>query len=116
MQETQTGKSDTTETNKAGKQIQNCGPTEDLPDIRSTTSSEASNSKSINTDVHSRTTQTTKGKKRARHFSKSTNTVNLSSYKLTPVEENLLPKGLNFIATPPREHPSHILQDFLLFD
>ena len=25
-------------------------------------------------------------------------------------------KGLNFIPTPSREHPSHILQDFLLFD
>ena len=40
----------------------------------------------------------------------------LSTYKLTPAEENLLNRGLNFIPTPSREHPSHILQDFLLFD
>ena len=42
--------------------------------------------------------------------------INLSAYKLTKNEENLLNKGLNFIPTPSREHPSHILQDFLLFD
>ena len=36
--------------------------------------------------------------------------------QITPAEENLLNKGLNFIPTPSREHPSHILQDFLLFD
>ena len=53
---------------------------------------------------------------RARRFTKSTNIVNLSTYKLTPAEENLLNKGLNFIPTPSREHPLHILQDFLLFD
>ena len=116
MQETQTGQHDTTMTNKAGKQIQNSGPTENLPDVRGTTSSEASNSKSNNNVVHSRLPQTTKGKKRARCFIKSTNTVNLSTYKLTPAEENLLNRGLNFIPTPSREHPSHILQDFLLFD
>ena len=103
-------------TNKTGKQIQNSGPTDKLPDVRSTTSSKVSNSKSDNNAVHSRTSQTTKGKKRARCFTKSTNTVNLSTYKLTPAEENLLNKGLNFIPTPSREHPSHILQDFLLFD
>ena len=103
-------------TNKTGKQIQNSGPTENLPDVRSTKSSKVSNSKSDNNAVHSRISQTTKGKKRARCFTKSTNTVNLSTYKLTPAEENLLNKGLNFIPTPSREHPSHILQDFLLFD
>ena len=103
-------------TNKAGKQIQNSGPTENLPDIRGTTSSEASNSKPDNNAVHPRFLQTTKGKKRVRCFIKSTNTVNLSTYKLTPAEENLLNRGLNFIPTPSREHPSHILQDFLLFD
>ena len=66
--------------------------------------------------VHPRFTQITKGKKRVRHFIKSTNTVNLSTYKLTTAEENLLNRGLNFIPTPSREHPSHILQDFLLYD
>ena len=103
-------------TKKTGKQIQNSGPTENLPDVRSITSSKVSNSKSDNNAVHSRMSQTTKRKKRARCFIKSTNTVNLSTYKLTPAEENLLNKGLNFIPTPSREHPSHILQDFLLFD
>ena len=109
MQKTQTGQHDTTVTNKTGKQIQNSGPTDQLPNVRCTTSSEVSNSKSDNNAVHSRTSQTTKGKKRARRFTKSTNTVNLSTYKLTPAEENLLNKGLNFIPTPSREHPSHIL-------
>ena len=90
MQETQTGQHDTTMTNKAGKQIQNSGPTENLPDVRSITSSKVSNSKSENNAVHSRISQTTKGKKRVRRFTKSTNTVNLSTYKLTPAEENLL--------------------------
>ena len=116
MQETQTGQHDTTMTNQAGKQIQNIGPTENLPDVRSTTSSKVSNSKSDNNAVHSRFSQTTKGKKRVRRFIKSTSTVNLSTYKLTPAEEKLLNKGLNFIPIPSREHPSHILQDFLLFD
>ena len=51
-----------------------------------------------------------------RCFTKSTNVVNLSNYKLTQQEEKLLNKDLNFIPTPPREHPSHILQDYLLFD
>ena len=51
-----------------------------------------------------------------RRFIKSTNTVNLSTYKLTPAEENLLNRELNFIPTQSREHPSHMLQDFLLFD
>ena len=116
MQKSETGQHDTTMTNKTGKQIQNSGPTDQLPNVRCTTSSKVSNSKSDNNAVHSRTSQTTKGKKRVRRFKKSTNTVNLSTYKLTPAEENLLNKGLNFIPTPSREHPSHILQDFLLFD
>ena len=41
---------------------------------------------------------------------------NLSSYNLSEAERNLLGKGLNFVPTPPREHPAIILQDFLLFD
>ena len=117
MQKTQTGQHDTTTTNKTGKQIQNSGPTDQLPDVRCTTSSKVSNSKSDNNAVHSRTSQTTKGKKRARCFTKSTNTVNLSTYKLTPAEENLLNKGLNFIPTPSREHPLHTsYKTSLLFD
>ena len=51
-----------------------------------------------------------------RCFTKSTNIINLSKYQLTKEEEKLLNKGLNFIPTPVQEHPSHILQDYLLFD
>ena len=54
--------------------------------------------------------------KKVRCFSKSTNIINLSKYKLTNDEEKLLNKGLNFIPTLSREHSSHILQDYLLFD
>ena len=113
MQETQTRQH---KTNKAGEQIQSSGPTENLPDVRGTSSSETGDPKSINSTVHPGISQTTKGKKRVRHSIKSTNTVNLSTYKLTHAEENLLNRGLNFIPTPSREHPSHILQDFPLFD
>ena len=45
-----------------------------------------------------------------------TTITNLSSYNLSEAERNLLGKGLNFIPTPPREHPAIILQDYLLFD
>ena len=59
----------------------------------------------------------TKGKQKARCFkSRKTTITNLSSYNLSEAERNLLGKGLNFIATPPREHPATILQDYLLFD
>ena len=65
--------------------------------------------------VHARS-NATKRTKKARCFIKSTNVVNQSNYKLIQQEEKLLNKGLNFIPTPPREHQSHILQDYLLFD
>ena len=42
--------------------------------------------------------------------------VNLSNHQLSQPEISLLDKGLNFIPTPPREHPAKILQDLLLFD
>ena len=59
----------------------------------------------------------TKGKQKARCFkSRKTTITNLSSYNLSEAERNLLGKGLNFIPTPPREHPAIILQDYLLFD
>ena len=59
----------------------------------------------------------TKGKQKVRCFkSRKTTITNLSSYNLSEAERNLLGKGLNFIATPPREHPATILQDYLLFD
>ena len=45
-----------------------------------------------------------------------TTVTNLSSYNLSEAERNLLGRGLNFIPTPPREHPAKILQDHLLFD
>ena len=59
----------------------------------------------------------TKGKQKARCFKSGKTTItNLSSYNLSEAERNLLDKGLNFIPTPPREHPATILQDYLLFD
>ena len=59
----------------------------------------------------------TKGKQKVRCFkSRKTTITNLSSYNLSEAERNLLGKGLNFIPTPPREHPATILQDYLLFD
>ena len=48
--------------------------------------------------------------------SRKTTITNLSSYNLSEAERNLLGRGLNFIPTPPREHPATILQDYLLFD
>ena len=63
MQETQTGKHDTAMTNKTGKQIQNSGPTDQLPNVRCTTSSEISNSKPDHNVVHSRTSQTKRERK-----------------------------------------------------
>ena len=59
----------------------------------------------------------TKGKQKARCF-KSTKTAitNISSYSLSEAERSLLRRGLNFIPTPPKEHPAKILQDYLLFD
>ena len=59
----------------------------------------------------------TKVKQKVRCFkSRKTTITNLSSYNLSEAERNLLGKGLNFIPTPPREHPATILQDYLLFD
>ena len=59
----------------------------------------------------------TKGKQKVRCFkSRKTTITNLSSYSLSEAERNLLSRGLNFIPTPPREHPAKILQDYLLFD
>ena len=59
----------------------------------------------------------TKGKQKVRCFkSRKTTITNLSSYNLSEEERNLLRRGLNFILTPPREHPAKILQDYLLFD
>ena len=59
----------------------------------------------------------TKAKQKVRFFkSRKTTITNLSSYNLSEAERNLLGKGLNFIPTPPREHPAIILQDYLLFD
>ena len=59
----------------------------------------------------------TKGKQKVRCFKSRTTTItNLSSYNLSEAERNLLRRGLNFIPTPPREHPATILQDYLLFD
>ena len=39
-----------------------------------------------------------------------------STINQSEAESNLLRRGLNFIPTPPREHPATILQDYLLFD
>ena len=39
-----------------------------------------------------------------------------SAYVSTIYHSEYITKGLNFIPTPVREHPSHILQDYLLFD
>ena len=75
MQETQTRQHD--KTNKAGKQIQNSGTTENFPDVRGTSSSETTDSKSINNTAHPGFSQTTKGKKRARHFIKSMQSTSL---------------------------------------
>ena len=59
----------------------------------------------------------TKGKQTVSCFkSRKTTITNLSSYNLSEAERKLLGKGLNFIPTPPREHPATILQDYLLFD
>ena len=56
-------------------------------------------------------------KTKARCFkSRNTTITNLSSYNLSEAEKNLLRRGLNFIPTPPGEHPATILQDYLLFD
>ena len=85
------------------------------PNIRNNPSHKTSITKPKHTTVYTRS-NATKRTKKVRCFIKSTNVVNLSNYKLTQQEEKLLNKGLNFIPTPPREHPSHILQDYLLFD
>ena len=59
----------------------------------------------------------TKGKQKVICFkSRETTITNLSSYNLSEAERNLLGRELNFIPTPPREHPAKILQDYLLFD
>ena len=59
----------------------------------------------------------TKGKQKVRCLKgRKTTITNLSSYNLSEAERNLLRRGLNFIPTPPREHPAKILQDYLLFD
>ena len=59
----------------------------------------------------------TKEKQKVRCFkSRKTTITNLSSYNLSEAERNLLRRGLNFIPTPPREHPAKILQDYILFD
>ena len=44
------------------------------------------------------------------------NIINLSGYHLTPGETSLVSKGLNFISTPKKQHPTKLLQDVLLFD
>ena len=41
---------------------------------------------------------------------------NLSSHTLTKPQITLLTKGLNFIPTPRKDHPTKTLQDILLFD
>ena len=41
---------------------------------------------------------------------------NLSSHTLTKHQISLLAKGLNFIPTPKKDHPTKVLQDILLFD
>ena len=59
----------------------------------------------------------TKGKQKVRCFkSRKTTITNFSSYNLSEAERNLLWRELNFIPTPPREHPAKILQDYLSFD
>ena len=98
------------ETHKAGKQSEYNEST-----IRSIDSNKNGISKPKHNPVHLRT-PTPERTKTVRHFTKSTNIINLSKYKLNKDEEKLLNKGLNFIPTAVREHPSHILHDYLLFD
>ena len=75
-----------TETNQTGQQSENNEST-----IRSTSSNKDSITKPKHTPVHPRTT-TTKRTKTARHFTKSTNIINLSKYQLSKEEDRLLNK------------------------
>ncbi len=64
---------------------------------------------------------TNRKKARNRRFTRKldydpTAIVNLSNTQLSEDQKKLLSKGLNFIPTPRRDHPSKILQDYLLFD
>ena len=62
------------------------------------------------------TNTTAKETKHQRRFQRTiTHIINISKYKLTPGETSLLPKGLNFIPTPKKEHPVKLLQDILYY-
>ena len=108
----ETGTAAKSETNETSKQSENNGE----PDIRHIDINKNGITQSKHSPVHTRTSSTTTKRKKARHFIKSTNVINLCNYKLKQHEEQILNKGLNFIPTPAREHPANIMQDYLLFD